>query len=358
MTASDGGAQAVLDSVIEVGQSSRRTLGAAEIERFISSQPGVSGPVVISNVRGNAKVGASSGIVIFTAAYDDGQQRREQELVLRHAPGSDTRLFFEYDLARQFRVQQALQTSGLPVPNPLWLDEAGEHLGISGYIMTAHPGVAPNPSAFAVGPLAEASPQDREVMLDAVMDALVKVHGFDYRAAGLSDFAMKADGDTAMQKCVNWYWRTWEWIDLPESARLAPVRRWLLDNAPSGGETLTHGNSTLHNYMFVGNQLTGMLDWEMSCIGRPESDIALQVIGNELFAAPADSGLPQPPSPSEWIARYERAGGRKLDDLDYYRRLTGFMVVIAILSVQRNMPEEVRASQRPFTDRLWAMVEA
>lgn len=357
MSTTGAGAQAVLDSIIQVGQSSRRTLGAEEIQRFIASQPEVSGPVTISKVRGNANVGASSGIVIFNAAYDDGQGRRERDLVLRHAPGSETRLFFEYDLERQFRVQRVLQGTGLPIPAPLWLDKTGEHLGVPGYVMTAHPGVAPNPSAFAVGPLAEATPEARDRMLDQVMGALVKVHGFD-DPVDLGEFAMNAEGDTPMRKCVNWYWRTWAWIDLPERERLAPVHRWLLANAPSGGETLTHGDSTLHNYMFVGDRLTGMLDWEMSCLGRPESDIALQVIGNALFAAPPESGLPQPPSQAEWVEMYERAGGRRLDDLDYYRRLTGFMVIIAIMSVQRNMAEDLRASQRPFVDRLWAVVEA
>jgi aminoglycoside phosphotransferase (APT) family kinase protein len=205
--------------------------------------------------------------------------------------------------------------------------------------------------------MAEASPADRAGMIDQVMDALVKIHALDYKAAGLGDFAMPADGATAMQRCVDWYWKTWEWIAQPEFARLEPVRRWLVENAPTGGETLTHGDSTLHNYMFVGNKLTSVLDWEMSCIGRPESDIALQTIGNELFAAPPESGAPQPPSQEEWIELYTRAGGRRLDDLGYYRRLCAFMILIAIVSLQRNMPEDVRVAQRGFIDRLWGLVE-
>jgi len=358
MANEQGGAQAMLDSVISTGQASRKTVGADEIRAFIAAQPDVAGSVLIRDVRGNAKVGASSGIVIFTADYETTAGRQSQNLVLRHAPGSDTRLFYDYDLTRQYRVQKALQGSGVPVPNPLWLDETGAHLGMPGYIMEMNPGEAPNPSAFAVGPLAEASPADRETMLDDVMGALVRIHGTDVKAAGIADFVMKADGQTAMEKCVNWYWQTWEWIAQPEYARLEPVRKWLLENAARDGETLTHGDSTLHNYMFVGNRLTSVLDWEMSCIGRPEADLALQVIGNELFAAPPESGLPQPPNEAQWLERYERAGGRKLQPLAYYRRLTAYMVLIAIMSLQRNMPEDVRASQRGFIDTLWGMVES
>jgi len=151
VTTSGTGVQDILNAVIETGQSSRRALGAVEIERFIEAQSDVDGPVTISNLRGNTKVGASSGIVIFTAEYDLGAGRQSRDLVPRHAPGSDTRLFFEYDLGRQFRVQRAMQGRGLPVPNGLWLDELGEHLGIPGFIMEMNPGEAPNPSAFAVG---------------------------------------------------------------------------------------------------------------------------------------------------------------------------------------------------------------
>jgi hypothetical protein len=39
--------------------------------------------------------------------------------------------------------------------------------------------------------------------------------------------------------------------------------------------------------------------------------------GNELFAAPVESGLTQPPSQDAWLERYARVGGRPLESLDY-----------------------------------------
>ncbi|VWX50210.1 phosphotransferase family protein [Novosphingobium sp. 9U] len=349
--------QDVLDAVISTGQAGRQTMDLQLIEDFISAQPGVEGRASVGDVRGNSKVGASSGIVMFTAQWDDGTQRRKQDLVLRYAPSHDARIFYSYDLARQFRVQQAVQGCGVPVPNALWLDADGSQLGVPGYVMEMSAGEAPNPSAFAVGPMAQASPEDRDSMVDQVLGALVAFHGLDYQAKGLGDFAMPAAGATPMEKCINWYWDTWEWIDQPNFSRMVPVRQWLLDNVPVGGETLTHGDSTLHNYMFVGNKLSSVLDWEMSCIGRPENDLALQTVGNELFAAPPESGLPQPPSQAEWVERYVRLGGREPQDLTYYRRLTGYMISIAITSVQRGMPQDVRDAQKGFMDQVWRVIE-
>ena len=348
----------MLDSTIGAGKSSVKKVEQADIERFISSQPEIVGRVAITPLNNNADVGASNGIMLFTATYDVGQGPLSNTLVLRHAPGSETRLFHEYDLPRQFRVQRALQGTGVPVPDVLWLDATGEFLGVPGYVMHAVSGEAPNPSAFTKGPLARATPADRELMLDAIFDALVKVHRVDVVAHGLQDFVMNAPGDSPIRKCVNWYWKTWEWINLPEFARLKPIHHWLINQAPAGGTVLMHGDCTLHNYLFTGNQLTGVLDWEMSSLGRAEADLALQCVANELFAAPPGSGLTMPPSQQQWIERYQKAGGEAPEHFIYFRKYAVYMILVALLALQRNLPAEVRAGQAGFRNHLWDMLES
>lgn len=347
----------VLDSVISTGQAVRDRLDPAVIASFIAAQPGITGPVEITSVAGDSKVGASSGIVMFTAAFDDGSGRREHSLVLRYAPGNAERLWVAYDMAHQARVQHVLQRTALPVPKPLFVDGDGHALGLPGYIMTTVSGEAPSPSAFVQGPLAEASPQERATMLGDVMDALVRMHELPLSAEELRSLQMDAPGNSAMERCINWYWATWEWIDQPGGERLVPVRNYLLANAPVGGEVLTHGDSTLHNYLFSKGRLTGVLDFEMACIGRPETDLALQCVGNAIFAAPPESGALQPPNEAEWLELYRAAGGRKLESLAYYRRLAGYMIVIAIIALQRNMPADLRASQKDFVEILWREAE-
>lgn len=345
----------VLHSMGSAGRSSIKRAGADEIRRLIESQPDIEGPVTINGVRGNDKVGASSGIVLFTAAYRGADGPVERDYVLRHAPTTAERLFLDYDMSRQFRVQKALQGSGVPVPDPLWLDAEGEHLGAPGFVMERTAGDAPSPAAFVKGPIAEASPADREAMLDQAARSLARVHNFDFAAAGLSDFAMDAPGDGGVERYVNWLWRTWEWIDVAEYARLVPVYKSLVVNAPRGKETLIHGDSSLHNYLFAGNRVTAMLDWEQSSVSRPEADLALQILGNRIFAAP---GAIQPPSDEQWLERYARMGGRPLDPLDYYIKLSCYLVIVCVIALERNLPEEVRAAQRPFTDMLWNILES
>lgn len=350
--------RSMLNSVIGAGKSVLKAMDLASVKAFIESQPEVIGPVSIDELQQSGDVGASSGIVIFAASLDRGDGPESAKFVLRHAPISESRLYFEYDMARQFRVQRALQGSGVPVPEPLWLDADGRYLGVPGFIMAYRPGRAPNPSAFASGPLAEADTDERSRMIDEVMSALVKIHSVDISALGLEDFALNAPGDSAVARCVNWYWKTWEWIRQPEYERLVPVHQWLLDNVPAGDPELVHGDATLHNYMFHEKRLVGIVDWEMSCLCRAEADLALQCITNRLFAAPEGSGTPRPPSEQEWLERYYKAGGRQLRDFDYFKKLAAYLTVVAATSLQRNMPEQQRAREGGLLHGFWRTLEA
>jgi aminoglycoside phosphotransferase (APT) family kinase protein len=350
--------QSMLSSVIGAGKTAVHKIGAEEIRRFIESQPDVGGEVQVTVVGDAGEVGASSGTVLFDATFDAGHGRITRELVLRHAPISDKRLFFEYDMSRQFRVQHALQGSGVPVPEPLWLDPDGRWLGTSGYAMVRVHGRGQHPAAFIQGPIAEASPANREEMLHQIMTALVGIHNTDIRACGLENFMMKAPGFAPLERLINWYWQTWDWVHLSTFERLVPVHRWLLDHVPNGEPELMHGDSTLQNYFFDGKRLAAVLDWEMSSLGRAEADLALQCLSNRMFAAPPDSGLLQPPSEEEWLGMYYAAGGRPLRDFDYFKKFAAYMIIVAVSALQRNMTETERAAQAPLLQPCWQLVES
>jgi aminoglycoside phosphotransferase (APT) family kinase protein len=348
----------MLSSVIGAGKAAVLKVGADEIRRFVENQPDVAGDVEVTVVGDGGEVGASSGTVLFDASYDTSEGRVTRELVLRHAPASDGRLFFEYDLARQFQVQRALQGGSVPVPEPVWLDPDGRWLGAPGYAMVRVRGRGQHPAAFIQGPIAEASPADREVMLRQIMEALVGIHQTDITARGLEDFTMNAPGDAPLARCINWYWQTWDWVHLPAFERLVPVRQWLLDNLPDDEPELIHGDSTLQNYFFDGTRLVAVLDWEMSTLGRAEADLALQCLSNELFAAPPDSGLLQPPSEQEWLGMYDAAGGRPLQQFDYFKKFASYMIIVAVSALQRNMTEAERTAQEPLLRPCWQLVES
>lgn len=346
-----------LDSAIGAGKSAIPKIGAQQISRFMESQSDIAGDVRILDLRGTGEVGASSGTAIFTASYRTAHETVTRDLVLRHAPGTEKRIFAEYDLTRQFRVQRALQNSAVPVAKPLWMDVDGEYLGVPGFIMTCEKGSTPHAAAFLRGPLAEASPEARRQMLGEVMKALVAIHQTDLEATGLQDFVLNAPGDTPWQRRVNWYHQTWEWLDLPEYQQLTPVHRWLIESAPEGPAELIHGDSTFQNYLFCDNRLTSVLDWELSSVGHAESDLALQQVSNELFAPPPGSDRPRPPTESELLELYAEAGGRPLSNFDYYKKFSAYMILVSVYALQRNLAVEARGSVEPLMRGLWAYLK-
>jgi len=114
-----------------------------KLESFLEEQPEVKGKVVVTDIE-RAETGASSGNLQFTAQLDLGEGPCLNRFSVRYHP---TDSFFppsNYDLVAQFKIQKALQGTGVPAPNPLWLDSTGESLGVPGFIMEYKGGTAPS----------------------------------------------------------------------------------------------------------------------------------------------------------------------------------------------------------------------
>lgn len=354
-----GELDALFTQFIQASKAVAQKVDPARVQRFIEAQEDVAGPVRLSNVRGSeSNVGSSSGILVFTAEYNDVRTGPiARDLVLRYDPQSENRLFLKYDLAEQFRLQKALQGSGIPVAKPYWLDATGEDIGMPGFIMERIEGICPNQSAFTSGLLAQASPEDRAAMLDDLMRTMAALHNIDWAARGLSDLMMDAEGATPVARIINMRWKTWEWIGTPEFERLAPVRKWLLENEPETRVVLTHGDSSLGNYMFRDNKVVAVLDWELSSLGAAELDIGIQLIANDLKKHFSGEDVPAMPSDSQWIDLYEKHSGRPIVDIDYFKRLGRYLSSVTLASQNRNLPGDIKSSQRKMSDYLWTKIE-
>ena len=84
----------------------------------------------------------------------------------------------------------------------------------------------------------------------------------------------------------------------------------LLASTPSGGRlALCHGDPNPFNYLFQGQQLVGVVDWEQALISDPRSDIGQLVSLSHLRgAAPYGS-----PSENPFVQLYEASTGERLE---------------------------------------------
>ena len=192
------------------------------------------------------------------------------DLVLRRAPFG-TKARGAHDMAREFRLQQALKPVYPLVPDVYALCETDDIIGARFYVMQRVPGIILRremPATLTLGPAAA-----RELCTNA-LDALIQLHKVDYESAGLASLA-KGTGFTRRQ-VDGWcerYSRAKTW-NVPSGKQ---VMRWLDANTP-GHETLslTHNDFRFDNLVLdiqAPTHIVAVLDWELATIGNPLMDL-------------------------------------------------------------------------------------
>lgn len=323
----------------------------ARLSQLVSGQPEVTGSVEITNVRpvGTA-AGGSNGTLLFDCAYQTATGLINRHLVLRFLPAKG--LFHRYDVREQFELQRVLGAHGVPVPAQLWLDDAGKYLIRPGYVMEQVDGVTAPMTWMTSGLIFDGSEADRRAISLNYVHALAGIHAVDWQSAGLQWLENRGAGSKPIEREINWYWDALLWAKSPVYAReLSPVRDWLIANEPRDVDVvLCHGDANFGNYLFEGNKITAVIDWEMAFLGTPECDLAFLKLGDDIL----QSDVPWPVgflSYDDMRAEYERFSGRTLRHMDYFELFTAYrMAVINILAMQ-HFPPEVLAAFLPVLER-------
>jgi aminoglycoside phosphotransferase (APT) family kinase protein len=146
--------------------------------------------------------------------------------------------------------------------------------------------------------------------------ALAAIHAIDWRAAGL-DFlgvpSSAAEGFRGEVEAVAGRMPAFGCADEPLLNRALTA---LLASTPSGGRlALCHGDPNPFNYLFRGQQLVGVVDWEQALISDPRSDIGQLVSLSHLRGA-APYG---PPSENLFVQLYEASTGERLESMELFR---------------------------------------
>ncbi len=208
---------------------------------------------------------------------------------------------------REFRVQQALAATDVPVAKMHLLCEDDDVIGSAFYIMDFVQG-----RNFDDPRLKDLDNASRAAVIDDMGRVLAAVHSVDIAAVGLSDFG--PDGSYFERQVARWtkQYRASETEAIPQMDTLID---WLAANTPAddGKRSLVHGDYRLDNMLFAPDapKVVAVLDWELSTIGHPYADLAAVIMqwqmppGNEgRGLAGVDRAALGLPSDEEFIAAY------------------------------------------------------
>ncbi len=196
--------------------------------------------------------------------------------VLRAKPPGDL-LKSAHQVDREYRVMKALAGTDVPVPQVYAL--AGDDdspIGRMFFVMEFLDGhIFWDPTLHELtGPEANAH---RGRVYDAMNAALAAMHNVDVEAAGLGDFGKP--GNYFERQFSRWS-KQYEASEIERIDEIHKLIAWLEPRIPAddGTVALVHGDYRLDNMVFShdASQILGVLDWELSTLGHPLSDLAYQ----------------------------------------------------------------------------------
>jgi aminoglycoside phosphotransferase (APT) family kinase protein len=235
-----------------------------------------------------------------------------------------------HDMKREHRVISALHPTNVPVPKPVLLCEDDEVLGAPFYVMEFVEGT-PYRTADELVPL---GPERTRGAVLELVDTLVELHAVDPAEVGLADFG-RPEGFLDRQL------RRWgKQLAASRNRDLAGVEELhaalgrRLPDSPA--PAVVHGDYRLDNVLIgEDDKIKAILDWEMSTLGDPLTDLGLLV----MYSIPLDlpnspisttASAPGHPAPAELIERYAARSGRDVSSVAWYTAFAWFKLAVIL----------------------------
>jgi len=207
--------------------------------------------------------------------------------VLRRKPPGKL-LASAHAVDREYRVIGALANSRVPVARPLHLCADESVIGSMFYLMTYVPG-----RIYFDPALPDLAAEARAAHYGAVLDTLAALARLDVTDAGLADYGKP--GNYFARQVARWS----EQYRAAETQRIEAMETLLAAlpaavPADDGRVALVHGDFRIDNLIWASDtpaRIAAIVDWELSTLGHPFSDIAYFCMALRLPRNPVLPGL-------------------------------------------------------------------
>lgn len=211
---------------------------------------------------------------------------RSGQYVLRKQPPGKL-LKSAHAVDREFRVIKALADTAVPVARAYHLCTDSDLIGGMFYLMSYE-----NGRIFWDPALPDCDASERTAIYDEMNQVLAALHDVDVEAVGLADYGRPGN---YFERQIRRWSSQYKASETEQIAAMDRLMEWLPANLPEddGQASLTHGDYRLDNIVFHSgdNRALAVLDWELSTLGHPYSDLAYQCMQLRLGRDTVISGL-------------------------------------------------------------------
>src|SRR5690242_6323839 len=288
----------------------------------------------------------------------------EREYVLRRGPLGPVAPK-AHDMAREYRVLQAVHPHFPEAPKPYILCQDQSVLGAVFFVMERRRGVILREKIPAeISPLANYP----HVISEAVVQCMARLHAVDVVQTGLLSLG-KPEG--FLERQVQGWADRWNRAKTEPVPQMDEVVRWLAERLPpSPAPTIVHNDFKLDNLMLRAespSEVEAVLDWEMATVGDPLADLGLTLCywcwasapSLRSHALPTLTAQPGWYTRDEFASRYSQLTGRDLTHLPWHEVLGIFKLAVILQQIyyrfQRGQTQDQRF--RDFGDRVRGLAQ-
>jgi len=280
----------------------------------------------------------------------------EREMVLRRPPFG-TKVKSAHDMGREFRVLSKLRSAYPPAPGVLLYCDDETIIGAPFYLMERLRGII---IRRAPSPALEFSAATARQLSEVFIDNLARLHGLDYAGIGLAEIG-RPDG--YLQRQVSGWIERYAGSKTYDLTEVEQIASWMQQHMPpTGAATLIHNDYKYDNIILNPDnptEIIGVLDWEMSTIGDPLTDLGTAL------AYWVDPGDPEELQEIRWgpttctgslsraglVERYARKTGRDISRMPFYLAFACFKVAIIVQQIyyryHHGLTRDPRFAQMP-----------
>ena len=250
----------------------------------------------------------------------------DQELVLRRPPFGAEKISKGHDMGREYKVLSRLNPVYPKAPKPLAYTEDLSIIGAPFYVMERVKGVI-----LRSGKKVDLSRQEARILSENFIHNLAKLHKIDVNETGLVELG-KPEG--YMQRQVEGWINRYKKSQTDDIRDMDQVIEWFPSNIPATSQvSFIHNDYKYDNIVLNPDDMTqikAVLDWEMSTVGDPLSDLATTL---------AYTSEPTDPEPlrafgirafegvmnrDEMVRRYEAVSGIKPENMVFHYAFASF----------------------------------